>query len=197
VALGGLIVGGLAVLTFQLGKDPGQHAHAPEFQVLAKALQSDDENVQIEAVHHLAESKDPHAVDLLVKAVRESRSERVLEHITQVLPEFGPAASAAVPALEELGTRADDPFLRYEAAQALFRLHSPEGFAVILALLKEDPPIVVEQKAAQLLAEMTGKEFGLGAGNATERERARERFAQWLAENSAHLRWRQDRQRFE
>jgi zinc/manganese transport system permease protein len=197
VALGAVAAAALLALTLQARKGPAAHAHAPEFEVLTRALASEDENVQIEALHHLANSKDPHAVELLVTAMRQPRSERVLEHILLVLPEFGPAAAAAIPAVKDLASQSEDPFLRYEAAQALFRLRSPEGFEVLLALLEDDPPVLVEQKAGSLLEEMTGVQFGLGVESSQERARVLQRFKEWFDQNGRRVRWRPDRGRFE
>lgn len=197
VLAGALTFSVLAALTWQARKAPPEHAHEAQFEALSRSLQSEEESSQIEAIHHLAEMKDPHAVDLLVKALREPRSDRVLEHLIGVLPDFGPAAVAAIPALMEVGGKHEDPFLRLEAAQALLRLRSPEGFAIIVALLEEEPPVVLEQRAGNLVGEMTGLEFDLGKGSTEERAEAGKRFREWFEKKGGRVRWRQDRQRFE
>jgi zinc/manganese transport system permease protein len=197
VMTGGAAVLLLTALALQARKAPSEHVHQAEFEAMARALGSEEENTQIEAVHHLAELKDPHAVDLLAKALREPRSDRVLEHIVEVLPDFGPAATRAVPAVKDVAERHEDPFIRFEAARALLRLRSPEGFAAIAAFLNEECPVILEQEAGKLLEEMTGVQFGLGRGSAEERTRSRKRFREWVEQNGTRVRWRQDRQRFE
>ncbi len=198
------VLGGLAVvmalfgLTSRAKKGSEQHAHAGDFDSLAAALGSADENAQIEAVHHLAELKDPHAVAPLVKALVRSPSGRVAEHMLQVLPEFGDAARPSLPTVAAVARRMDDPFLRLQAAETLLRLKDPGGFDLIASLLEDEAPLLLEQKAGQLLRQMAGKDFGIGKGtNPTESAAARERLRQWLTENRSRLRWRQDLQRFE
>ena len=136
-------------------------------------------------------------MDLLVKTLGASPSDRVLEHILEVLPEIEPSASAAVPVVEELAAKQDDHFLRYEAAQALLKLRSPAGFGVLASLLAAEPPLFVQQNAGKLVDAMTGLSFAIGVGTAEERARARIRFQDWYVQNGARVRWRQDRKRFE
>jgi zinc/manganese transport system permease protein len=182
---------GLLVLGAQVRKPLVEHAHGGEFEELAVALASGDETAQIEAVHHLAHLRDPHAVPLLAAALLEPRGDRVHEHILEVLPELGPSAAGAIPSLQALAARAEDPFLRLEAAKALLQLRSPTGFGAIAALLDDEAPALVTTQAAKLLRDMTGRDFALGE------EAGRARYRAWVAESQARLRWRPDRQRFE
>ena len=203
LALARVLAGAGAVVALVLllphaRKVPAEHRHESEFQMLTAALADGDENAQIEAIHHLAEQKDPHAVPLLAEALARAPSDRVTEHVLGALPEFGSAAEAAAPAVLDATKRVLDPFLRFEAAETLLRLHRPTGFVVLQELLAQDPPLLLEQKIGQTLARMAAQDFGLAkTGTAAERERSRAAFANWLARKDEHLRWRPDLQRFE
>jgi zinc/manganese transport system permease protein len=197
VLAGAALVAGLGWASLQARKGPEDHAHVGEFETLAAALAGDDENAQIEAVHHLARYRDPHTVELLVQAIRRRVPDRVAEHILEVLPGFGDAAAAAVPALEELAREPIDPYLRFEVGQALLRLRSPSGFAVLGALLAEPVPLLLERKTDELLTETMGGEFGLGRGGPEDRARALAAVRDWLASEGSRVRWRPDRRRFE
>ncbi|HXT99520.1 MAG TPA: iron chelate uptake ABC transporter family permease subunit [Polyangia bacterium] len=192
------VVGLLFFVSTFARKGQVAHAHGGAFDTLVAALESDDEGAQIEALHHLAEMKDPHVVPYLVRTLEHTTSDRVTEHVLQVLPGFGDAALGAVPVLQQAAQRRDDPFLRLEAAAAILRLRDPSGFAAVITVLSDDPPLLVDQKAGQLLKEMTGNDFGVGqTDDAPERARARERLQSWLAEKGGRPRWRQDLRRFE
>ena len=192
------LVVALFFLSLQARRGPEGHVHGGEFDTLLAELQSPDEGASIEAVHHLAKLKDPHAIGPLVKALQATRSDRLAEHIVQALPEFGDAAGAAAPALEEVARRGSDPFLRLEAAATLLRLKKPEGFGYLGALLRDDPPLLLEQRVGQLVGEMAGQDFRIGQATSDQaRAQARERFEKWLAESGQRLRWRQDLRRFE
>jgi zinc/manganese transport system permease protein len=193
-----LVVAALFALSTQARKRQVAHAHGGDFDTLVAALQSPDENTQIEALHHLAELKDGHVVPHLARTLERTPSDRVAEHVIQVLPELGEPARAAVPALEEAARRRDDPFLRLEAAAAILRLKDPAGFAVVITLLTDEPPLLVEQKAGQILREMTGDDFAVGRSpDPEERPRARPRLQAWMADKGGRPRWRQDLRRFE
>jgi hypothetical protein len=188
----------LVVLLPHARKAPTEHRHESAFQTYAAALAGSDENAQIEAIHHLAERKDPHAVALLAAALARAPSDRVTEHVLGALPEFGTAAEAAAPAVLDATKRLLDPFLRFEAAETLLRLHRASGFLVLRDLLAQDPPLLLEQKVGQTLVQVTGQDFGLGqAGTADQREQSRAAFVNWLARKDERLRWRPDLQRFE
>ena len=198
------VIGGLAVAAAlfvgirQLGKDAEGHGHDSEFESLAAAVASSDENTQIEAIHHLGELKDPHAIPLLVTVLASAPSDRVAEHIIQVLPSFGEAAASATGGVEAFAARSDDPFIQLEAAETVLRLEKASGFDIIAKVLSDEPPLLVEQKAGALLREMTADDFGVGRSeDEEERAAARERFAAWLAEKGRNARWREDLQRFD
>ncbi|HEX7599532.1 MAG TPA: iron chelate uptake ABC transporter family permease subunit, partial [Polyangia bacterium] len=94
MALLRVLAGAAAVATVGLllphaRKPPVEHSHQSEFQIHSAALAGDDESAQIDAIHHLAVDKDPHAVALLVQALSRSSSDRVIEHSLGALPEFG------------------------------------------------------------------------------------------------------------
>jgi zinc/manganese transport system permease protein len=181
-----------------LGREAGEHDHPDDFETLSAALASSDEDTRIEAIHHLEETRDPHAVELLAGALEASPSDRVAEHIVQSLPAFGAAAAGAAPAIERFAAANDDPFIRLAAAESLLRLRRRSGFAIIGQVLSDEPPLLVEQKAAALLEEMVADDFGIaGSEDDDAREAARARFAAWLADEGKRVRWRQDLRRFD
>jgi zinc/manganese transport system permease protein len=174
------------------------HDHAGDFESFAAALSSTDESAQIEAVHHLAEGKDPHAAALLVGALRASASERVSEHIIEVLPELPGAREVALPALHDLAEQAVDSFLKLELARTLLRLKDSAGFQVLLTVIEQDPSVLLAQKAGELLEQMMGSDFGLSrAESAIDQAKARARAKRWFDMHGAELRWRQSKRRFE
>ena len=198
VAIGAAVVAALVLAISSLRREEAEHAHAGDFEELARALSSPDENHQIEAVHHLGALRDPHAVAALSGALARTSSDRVAEHILQVLPGFGAAASGAAPAIQSFAGRSDDPFLRLEAAEALLRLGNAAGFALVGAVLGDEPPLLVEQKAGQLLREMTASDFGIGRSrDDAAREAALQRFAAWLDGKGKTVRWRPELRRFD
>lgn len=194
---GGAMLAAIAGLTLIARKAPEEHVHESEFEQLASALSHGEESAQIEAIHHLAKYPDPHAVEQLVKVLRDSRSDRVREHVLEVLPELGPAASGAVPALEQLSGQLEDPFLRFAVAEALFRLRSPAGFGVLRRLLEEEPPALLADRAEKLLETITGVRFGVAETGEEARAQALQKLDRWLSQRGPRLRWRPERQRFE
>lgn len=203
VALGRVGVGAVVVvaLFFGLrlfGKGPEAHGHGSEFETLVKEMDSADENTRIEAIHHLGERKDPHAIPVLIRALDGAPSERVAEHIIQILPSFGDQAADAAASVQKFADQSDDPFIQLEAAETLLRLKKASGFDIIGKVLDGEPPLLVEQKAGALLHEMAADDFGIGKSEEdAEREAARQKFAAWLSEKGRTARWREDLHRFD
>ncbi len=203
LALGRVGVGAVVVLLLffglrLFGKEAEAHDHTSEFESLAAAVTSSDENTQIEAIHHLEELKDPHAVPVLAKALAGAESDRVAEHIIQILPSFGAAASSATASVKAFAGKSDDPFIQLEAAETLLRLKDASGFDIIGKVLGDEPPLLVEQKAGALLHEMAADDFGIGKSEEDEaRAAARDRFATWLSQKGHSTRWREDLHRFD
>jgi hypothetical protein len=64
-------------------------------------------------------------------------------------------------------------------------------------VLDDQPPLMVEQKAGQLLREMAASDFGIGRSKDDDaREAARQSFTRWLTERGKSVRWRADLRRF-
>jgi zinc/manganese transport system permease protein len=182
--------------TAALRKPASPHEHGDAFSRMIEALASSDEGAQLEAIHHLAASRDVHAVSALVALLRRGPSERVLEHAAEALAELGDPAAA--PGLLEAGRRPLDPDLRLGLAEALFRLHDPRGLDLVLQALGEDPPLLARRRAAELLQRYFGQDFGYSpAAPEAERRRALEDLERWWAASREGLRWQGQKGRFE
>jgi len=175
-----------------------EHAHEAAVERLLVALRSPDDNVVIDAIHHLEEHPDPHGVDLLIERLAAgTSSDRVVEHLVDALAKLGD--ERAVPALLALAGRELDPFLRLELAQSLLVLRSAAGFGVVLQAVEDaEATELVDRKAGELLARFRGDDFGLGSARSPEaRQQALARLRAWWEQARTKLRWRQERRRFE
>jgi zinc/manganese transport system permease protein len=198
IGIGVVVVAALFFGLRMFGKGPETHGHGSEFEMLVKEMDSADETTRIEAIHHLGTLKDPHAIPVLAGALDGAPSERVAEHIIQILPTFGDQAASVAPSIEKFAAQSDDPFIQLEAAETLLRLKKSSGFDIIGKVLDAEPPLLVEQKAGALLHEMAADDFGIGKSEEDDaREAARQRFATWLSEKGRNARWREDLHRFD
>jgi zinc/manganese transport system permease protein len=191
-ALALLVVGARA-----LRRDDTPHAHEEEFARLAEALRSPNDDVVVEAIHHLEEGGDPHAGDLLLERLAAPASDRVIEHLADGLARVG--ERRAVPALVGLLAGDLDPYLRLDLARALLDLRSAEGFGAILAALDSaEATVLSDREAAALLARFAGDDRGLAAaGDPAVRAQAVARLRSWWLSRRDTLRWREERRRFE
>ncbi len=180
------VVLGLWGTTFLRKSEEHVH-HEDEHTRLVEALKSDDPARVIDAIDHLADMKDPHAVEPLVETLRAARNDLVLEHAAHALAKIG--RSEAAPALREAAARPElDPALRLDLARSILDLRDPAGFEVVLRVLEENPPEAVRREALELVRERTG-----GAVRAASPEELR----RWWARRGASLRWREETRRFE
>jgi zinc/manganese transport system permease protein len=178
---------GVALLvwgTTFLRKAPAEHAHREDDHArLVEALKSDDPTRQLDAIHHLEHSNDPHAAEPIMELLRRSSNDRIVEHAAHALATLG--SVQALPLLKEVAAKDLDPLLRVEIARSILDLRDPGGFAMLLSILEAGPPAVVRDEAAQLFEERAGVKGDLAA------------LKKWWAERGAQLRWRRETKRFE
>jgi zinc/manganese transport system permease protein len=178
--------------------DHHEHAHEDDFSRLVAALHSDNETLQLEAIHHLEEAKDPHAAPHLITTLKDPKtSDRILEHLAEALAVLG--AADAVPALLETAKRDDlDPFLRVTIAKAVLDLKSPLGFAVLLDVLEKESISLPREEAKKLLEERAGVKTDYATDrDPTDNLPAMAKLKAWWAERGSRLRWREPTRRFE
>jgi hypothetical protein len=194
-AIAGVVVLGARASTY-LAKAPDVHEHGSEIEQIAAALRAESESRQIDALHHVHDHPDPHLLTAVLEVLKTAESDRVVEHAVQAVTVF--QDQAAIPALRRVAATRRDPFLRVEIARAIFELGSPAGIPILLALLEEEPPVVVRQEAIGLLDRFTGRTLGYDpqAGAAQNRE-ALLRWRQLWQESGHRLRWRKQTRRFE
>ena len=196
VAMGGLLVAALGIGSLSLRKQPESHDHDVTFEELVGALQSTEATAQFEALDQLAERKDPHAVSVILDLLRDTDSDRLIEHIAHLLPTF--EDQAAVPVLQELAAGDHDAFLRVALARAILELKDPAGIPVLINILGEDEGELAHREAVELLRNLTGEGFGYGPElDPADNANALESWRVWWTEHGPHLRWREQTLRFE
>lgn len=201
IALGRLAAGALLVTailygTLGLRKGEERHVHPAEFQRLVAALHSPEETLQLEAIHHLAEGRDPHAIPELLSLLKRTRSDRVFEHIVRALPAFRDRST--VPSLLELAQNDLDPFLEVDLAEAILKLKDPRGIPLLIQVLEGAEAVLARKKALELLQKDTGETFGYRPeGPIAENRPALQRWRAWWQSRGNHLVWHELKGRFE
>lgn len=191
-----LVIGCVFYGSTLLKKAEQDHRHPAGFESLLEALKSGQESEQIDAVHHLAELADPHAVPHLLEVLKGNPSERLIEHIVQALPLF--SDRSAVEVLKGLGQRDFDAFLKIEIANAILRLRDPSGIPILLDVLKEEKALLPRVQAFQLFRDVVGKDFGYDPyADEKTRDKALKSMKVWWDRVSSKIRWREQKGRFE
>lgn len=179
-----------------LRKGEVEHSHESAVERLLQEIRSGNETEALEAIHHLTEHGEPHAVAAIVGRIQDHPSDRLLEHAAVGLSALGDAT--AVPALLSAGQRDLDPDLRLTLAEAIFRLHDPRGIELILSALDGNPPLLPRRRAQSLLRLYFGQDFGVDSGLATEaRAAAVAHLKSWWVKNGQRLRWVSPVEKFE
>jgi zinc/manganese transport system permease protein len=177
---------------------PG-HEHPHDFQFYMRLLAEPDENRRIEAIHHLMETGDPHAVDRFIELTRTTPSESpVLEHLMGALGKSRDLR--AVEPLLEIARRPDlDPALGVEAGAAVLALRDPRGLGVLVSILADpEAPPFAREKARRRLQEATGLDLGSGPdGRPVADREAAAGWEAWWKENEAWVRWRENLKKFQ
>jgi zinc/manganese transport system permease protein len=169
--------------TFLRKEDEHHHHQEDEFTRLVQALRSPELTLQMDALDHLADRKDPHAAGPIVELLKKTSSDLVIEHAAHALAKLG--AAEAAPALLEIGSHDLDPSLRVELARAALDLRDPGGFPLLIDVLSKEPPAQTAREVRALVAEKSGTEMDLPALRA------------WWAERGPRLRWSNQTRRFE
>jgi thioredoxin-like negative regulator of GroEL len=183
-----LVVGGAAVALLVWGstflrKGGEEHEHKV-LTPLLDVLKTGDEKQVIDVLHHLAETRDAHAVDPVIELIGRKPSDAVLQAAAETLAKLD--ATKAVPALKEAAGRDLDPDLQLHLAQAILDLKDPSGFVVILKILESsEVPGPTRDEALELVQKRTGRKMDLAE------------LKKWWAEKGAGLKWRSDSRRFE
>jgi zinc/manganese transport system permease protein len=203
VAARNLALGGTAVVLALWGttflrkaEEAHQHAAGDTFSRLQAALESDNETQQIEALHHLEEGKDPHAVEPVVALLRRTKSDRVVEHAAKLLAKLG--SDKALPALKEAAARDLDADLRCVVAHAILDLKDSAGFPILIDILEKEEAKIPRQEAAKLIGDHSGLKLdGVLSEDAAVRKVAVDQLKAWWKDGGVSLQWRGQKQRFE
>jgi zinc/manganese transport system permease protein len=189
IAAGRLLAGAAAVAlavwgTTYLRKAEEHHHHEEDdFTRLVAGLRSPDPSVQMDAIDHLADRKDPHAVGPILELLRRTTSDLIIEHAAHALAKIGAAETS--PVLREIASHDLDPELRVELARAALELRDPGGFPILIDVLGKEPPAQTAREARALISEMAGREMDLPS------------LRRWWEERGARLRWSSQTKRFE
>lgn len=157
--------------------------HEDDFTRLVKALESDDITLQMDAIDHLADKKDPHAAGRIAALLKRTKSDLIIEH--------GSHALAKLQAVDELGTLKEvagrdlDPLLRVEVARSILELRDPAGFGVLIDVLEKAPPAQARRDALALAEERSGLKLDAAA------------LKKWWTERGDKLRFRRETKRFD
>lgn len=163
-----------------LRKPEPEHRHESEFERLAKEITDFDDSRVIEAIHHLEEMRDPHAVELLTALLEREPSDRVLAHAAEALASLGDAA--AVPPLLRSARRDLDSDLRVSIAEAVLTLKDPRGLPLLVDVLSSTgEPALSRRRAEESYRRWTGRPFD----------------RRWWDERGNGLRWRASTGRYE
>ncbi len=169
--------------TFLRKAEEHHHHEEDEFTRLVEALRSPEVTLQMDALDHLADRKDPHAAGPILELLEKTSSDLVIEHAPHALAKLG--AVEAAPVLREVASHDIDPPLRVELARAALELRDPGGFPILIDVLEKDPPALTAREARALVAEKTGREMDLPA------------LKKWWSERGPRLRWSSQTRRFE
>jgi len=190
------LLGGLCSLRKQ---QVPSHEHTGEFKEYLAALDDPDENRKIEAIHHLMETGDPHALEKFLEILPATPCESlVLEHLIGGIERFqSPQAAAAL--LEATGLPDLDPLLKVRAARAVLCLRDPRGLGILVSVLAdEEQPLFCREEAFRDLQEATGGDFGYRPeGEEEENREAIERWKAWWEEGKDSIRWRENLKKFQ
>jgi zinc/manganese transport system permease protein len=188
----------LAVLTASsfLRKTDEHESHTLSTDQSIQELTNPDISVQLEAIQHLSESRDARSLEPLAALLRRTESDRVAEKAVAALGLFGDLK--VVPVLLETASRNLDPFLNVSIGEAIFSLHHPEGFAVLLEVVAdESAAMLARDDALDLISQYSGNDFRVQDGAQTSYESAQLNGQQWWADNRNDIQWHQILERFE
>ncbi|MBI2891349.1 MAG: metal ABC transporter permease [Nitrospirae bacterium] len=148
VAVGAVVAALVVAIPLQAKKSP-ESLHGAHAERLEQALFSTEEVTQIEAIHHLAETRAPGAAESLGQLLDRTQSDRVAEHLAHALATLG--ESSAVGPLQRALGRTKDDYVKIEIAQALQALGDDQGRRILEEIARSSALPLARAKAAQAL----------------------------------------------
>ncbi|MDP7036256.1 MAG: metal ABC transporter permease [Planctomycetota bacterium] len=190
VSLSHLLLGtqlvGESPLATALDRKFEQTEHDRTLDHLESMLHSSNRSERIEAIHLLVAWDDPHAADLLIKALQDEDPAVQGETITALGESKGSRAAWALETYLE--TRFPSADLVLQVAEALGQLGSPEAVHTLIHLLEESAlPPFIRLQATKRLEALVGESYDL---------RDEHGWRDWWEENHKHLRWDDEKNRF-
>lgn len=134
-----------------------KEARLAPIDLLLNELKDEEEAHQLDAISHLGDMHDPRIVPALTKVLQETKSEQVVETVTEALSKQ--RDPRAIPALRAAAKNHYDDFLKLTIAQAQLSVGDKEGFATLISILKSDEAGFARQQAIELLEKQTGRKF--------------------------------------
>ncbi len=175
------------------------HEHAGDFEEYMAALDDPDENRQIEAIHHLMDTGDPHALEKFLEMLPATPCESpVFEHLIGGLERLGDAK--ATDSLLQISERPDlDSLLKVRAASAVLCLRDHRGLGVLISILTDrEEPLFSREEAFRSLRQYTGRDFGYLPGREDEENRnAIQKWETWWEGGKNWIYWRENLKRFQ
>ena len=138
-----------------------KEAKLAPIDLLLNELKKPEEAHQLDAISHLGDMHDPRIVPALTKILQETKSEQVVEAVAEALGKQ--KDPRAIPALNAAAKTPYDDFLKLTIAQAQLAVGDRQGFATLIAILKNDEAGFARQQAIELLEKQSGQKFNYDA----------------------------------
>ena len=126
-------------------------------KIFIKELESADLASQLDALKHFQEMNDPRIVPALNSLLARTKSDEVVESAVTVLSKLND--TRAIPALRKAAAGVDDYFLKLTIAEAQLNVGDAQGFATLLAILREDDAGYARHQAYRLFEAKSGSRF--------------------------------------
>ncbi len=146
--------------------------------LLLNELKEKEEAHQLDAISHLGDMHDPRIVPALTKILQETKSEQTVEAVAEALGKQ--KDPRAIPALSAAANNHYDDFLKLTIAQAQLAVGDNQGFATLIAILKNDEGGFARQQAIELLEKHAGRKFNYDPQKSVaENEAAVKKIDEW------------------
>ena len=155
--------------------------------LLLNQLRQDEEAQQLDGVSHLGDMHEPRIVPALAELLSRTHSEQVVEAVVQALGKQ--RDPRAIPALRQAAQGKYDDFLKLSIARAQLASGDPQGFASLIAILKDEEGGYARQQANELLEKKSGRKFGYNPSLLPSQNRsALQKIDQWRKDEGSALR---------